>query len=192
MALYCTVYIILSLNNKNRARHRHLQQWAPIIAHPLPCTLLSLHILLSTDITYFNSPLMWAFESCKIFPISPFLRSRRVRSNKIMVKSPEGRARLDWKLEIHLALDGSKWMKTSKCHMPFNPFRMLGKCCPFFSENKNELGRKAPDMLALARVPKNLLSNPCRNFHEFVFSRASPQDQQDILSVLENDIDICS
>ena len=174
-------------------RHRHLQQWAPIIAHPLPCTLLSLHILLSTDITYFNSPLMWAFESCKIFPISPFLRSRRVRSNKIMVKSPEGRARLDWKLEIHLALDGSKWMKTSKCHMPFNPFRMLGKCCPFFPENKNDLGRNSTlppsrhDMSELARVPWNYSRNHAEVFMNAYLFKPAPKIEQ-ILSVLANDI----
>ena len=30
------------------------------------------------------------------------------QDNKIMVKSPEERSLLDWKLEIHLALDGSK------------------------------------------------------------------------------------
>ncbi len=42
-----------------------------------------------------------------LFPVPSDL-SRRVRSNKIMAKSPEERILLDWKLEIHLALDGSK------------------------------------------------------------------------------------
>ena len=42
----------------------------PFIANPSSCTLLSLHLLLSAYINYFNSPLMWVFESCKIFPIS--------------------------------------------------------------------------------------------------------------------------
>ena len=59
---------------------------------------------------------MWAFESCKIFPISILqitmdtnqAMDSKTRSNKFMVKSPEGRILLDWKLEIHLALDGSK------------------------------------------------------------------------------------